>query len=84
MRTADPTPTFARWFPGTVAALDPLDDLSSPVVLVRDRDGRLAAADGGTVAFGPIEGGWPVAAVLPPLPPGTLGDPAFRADHGVR
>ncbi|MBX9583990.1 MAG: PfaD family polyunsaturated fatty acid/polyketide biosynthesis protein [Gemmataceae bacterium] len=58
-------------------------DLRSPVVVVRAAGGYAVAA-GGAVTLGPRAGdGLPVAAWLPPLHPSQLGDPTFRADHGL-
>src|SRR4051812_11048149 len=59
-----------------------LADLRRAVVIVRT-DAGPAVADGGSVAWCGTEG-LPVLAVLPPLHPSALGDPAFRADHGLR
>lgn len=85
-RTAPPA---GRWLPdGQSPTTDPatlrtaLADLNRPVVLVRTGDGP-ALANGGSVSWGSGDG-LPVLAVLPPLHPSALGDPAFGADHGVR
>ena len=88
----DPFPPHtvtARWRPaGPPPAADAeairtaLADVRRPVVIVR-MDAGPAVADGGSVAWGGEEG-LPVLAVLPPLHPSALGDPAFRADHGLR
>ena len=58
---------------------DAVADLRSPVVVVRTAAG-LCVVRGG--AFG--ASGLPVVAYLPPLPPESLGDPAFVADHGLK
>ena len=70
-----------------------LGDLRSPAVVVHTPDG-FAVAPGGRVQLGgpaPSDGGetdgggaYPVAAYLPPLPPESLGDPAFAKAHGTR
>jgi trans-AT polyketide synthase, acyltransferase and oxidoreductase domains len=62
-----------------------IGDLRAPVVLVRHRDG-VAVVHGGIVALGPkrVKGAEEVVAYLPPLPVESLGDPNFRAEHGVR
>jgi PfaD family protein len=47
----------------------------------------LAVAQGGHGNYDePVNGteGMPVAAYLPPMPLGSLGDPGFQADHGLR
>ncbi len=54
-------------------------DPGRPLVVVRDRDGRLGVVSGGAGARGPGE----VVAVLPPAGAGTLGDPGFRSRHGL-
>jgi trans-AT polyketide synthase, acyltransferase and oxidoreductase domains len=82
-----PTAPAARWLadgrPPTADALPTaLADLGRAVVIVRTEAGP-AVADGGSVAWGGTDG-LPVLAVLPPLHPSALGDPAFRADHGLR
>jgi trans-AT polyketide synthase, acyltransferase and oxidoreductase domains len=79
----------ARWLSGDrPATADPeavrtaLADIRRTVVLVRGETGP-GLADGGSIVFGPGDG-VPVLAVLPAIPPSSLGDPAFCADHGLR
>jgi trans-AT polyketide synthase/acyltransferase/oxidoreductase domain-containing protein len=90
--SAPPIPPFGYWLPPdpTPSASAPADfraavgDLRSPVTVVRAEQG-FAVARGGTVTLGPRPaGGVPVAAVLPPLAPEQLGDPAFLRDHRLR
>ena len=44
----------------------------------------MAAVTGGTLSLDSVGQGYPVLAVLPPVRPADLGDPAFCADHGLR
>lgn len=86
-------PALGHWLPnGAVPDPDPgairaaVGDPHGPVVLVRTPAGP-AVARGGTVALGPppsAPGTHEVLAYLPPLPAERLGDPGFRAAHGVR
>jgi trans-AT polyketide synthase/acyltransferase/oxidoreductase domain-containing protein len=65
---------------------DALADLHAPVVVVHTPDG-FAVAPGGTAQLGGLEPAgdcYPIAAYLPPLPPESLGDPAFCKAHGLR
>jgi trans-AT polyketide synthase, acyltransferase and oxidoreductase domains len=78
-----------RWRPaGAVPTADretvraALADLRRVVALVQTPGGP-AVADGGSLSWGDGDG-LPVLAVLPPLHPSSLGDPAFGADHGLR
>jgi PfaD family protein len=58
--------------------------LDQPVIVVDD-GGRLAVATGGHAALGVQAEGeaLPLLGYVPPLFPGDLGDPAFRAAYGV-
>jgi PfaD family protein len=84
-----PAVTSARWFAnGHVPTIDSqalraaLGDLNRTVVIVRTDTGP-ALADGGSLAFDG-ESGHPVLAILSLMPPSSLGDPAFCADHRLR
>ncbi|MCF3129268.1 PfaD family polyunsaturated fatty acid/polyketide biosynthesis protein [Streptomyces olivochromogenes] len=57
-----------------------LDDLERPCFVVRTPSG-VGAAAGGRATAGE---GLPLLAAAGPLPPHSLGSPAFRAAHGVR
>ncbi len=61
-----------------------LSALGRPVIAVL-HEGKLAVASGGRAELGVTARGsaLPLLAYVPPLLPGDLGDPAFRADHGV-
>ncbi len=66
-----------------------IEDLRSPVRVVRTEQGLALARDGeGTHTFDRPEGhsspAWPVVAYLPPLLPEQLGDPAFLNDHALK
>jgi trans-AT polyketide synthase, acyltransferase and oxidoreductase domains len=81
--------TQGRWLSaGPTPSADPevvraaLGNLHRHVVLVQTPTGP-AVADGGTVSWDGGDG-LPVLAVLPPLHPSSLGDPAFCADHKLR
>lgn len=50
-----------------------------PVFVVRAEEGLRVGLGGGAA-----EDGLPIAAYAPAVPPGALGDPGFRADHGLR
>ena len=83
---ADPA---ARWIAGDRPPSDDpeavraaLADVGRPVVVVRTAAGP-AVAHAGSVTWGPGDG-LPVLGILPPIPPSSLGDPAFCADHGLR
>src|SRR5947208_15686426 len=91
-------PPLGFWTPdGPRPADDPaafraaVGDLRAPVVVVQTNSG-FAVARGGSVALGVGTGGLrpplakelPVVAVLPPLPPESLGDPDFRNDHALK
>ena len=62
-------------------------DLPAPLVVIRTADG-FAVCVGGAAVVGQVPAddrpGYPLAALLPPLPASRLGDPTFLADHGVR
>jgi trans-AT polyketide synthase/acyltransferase/oxidoreductase domain-containing protein len=81
------------WRPGlTPPAADPaavrdvVGDLTSAVAVVQTPAGVAAAPGGAALFVGEAPGpDWlPLVAHLPPLPPQNLGDPAFRAAHGLR
>ncbi|WP_217544721.1 PfaD family polyunsaturated fatty acid/polyketide biosynthesis protein [Streptomyces sp. GbtcB6] len=82
---AQPTPL--RWQGASAPHTDPagiyeaLADLDRPCFVVRTPHG-IGAAAGGTATAGPQ--GLPLLAAAAPLPPRTLGSPAFLAAHGVR
>jgi PfaD family protein len=67
-----------------VEALRILGELNAPAFAVRVGPG-VGLAQGGVATFGaPTEkGSYPLLAYLPPLPPESLGDPAFLRAHGV-
>src|SRR3954447_18950456 len=57
-----------------------------PLVFVRTPHGP-ALAEGGVATLGPqrpAADALPVAAVVPAVPPGQLGDATFRSDHRLR
>ncbi|MEI7642871.1 MAG: PfaD family polyunsaturated fatty acid/polyketide biosynthesis protein [Chloroflexales bacterium] len=60
-----------------------LADLEYPCFIVR-AEGRVGLTAAGRPAYGHASGGVELLGVLPPLPLERLGDPAFRAAHGVR
>ena len=71
---------------GAASALgDALARLDQPVTVV-EQDGRLAVARGGTATLGgrPAGHALPLRGTVPALHPDQLGDPAFRASHGLR
>ena len=93
MPTQHSYPPLGRWRAGdcppeplTQALADALLDLRRPVYIV-ERDGRLAVGAAGTAEIGReaahANGGFPLRAYVPPLPPSALGDPAFRAERGL-
>lgn len=59
-----------------------LRDVNRSVIVVRGDSGP-ALADGGSITFDG-DSGHQVLAILPPMPPASLGDAAFCADHRVR
>ena len=66
------------------AACAVLTRLSSHAVAVHTSDG-VAVATGGIASVGrQLSDELPLLAVVPALPPTALGDPAFRADHGLK
>jgi PfaD family protein len=84
-----PAVTRGRWLEnGHVPTADSqalhaaLTDLNRTVVIVRT-DAGPALAEGGSIEMD-VESGHSVLAILPPIPPSSLGDPAFCADHRVR
>lgn len=89
-RTAAP----AGWWSPRATPLATGDDalrralhrLSEPVSVV-DAGGQLGVGLGGQAVLGgePVgQGAWPLRAWAAPCRPDQLGDPAFRADHGLR
>ena len=70
--------------PSSEAFQAALASLERPVVVVQ-HDGRPAIGHGGRVDLGVTARGdsLPLLAYVPPLAPGDLGDPTFRADYGV-
>jgi PfaD family protein len=74
--------------PAESVAFDPaglragLADLGRPCFIVR-LGGRVGLTAAGAPAYG-AAGGAELLGALPPMPPELLGDPAFRAAHGVR
>ena len=81
---------LGRWVPnGSDPRSNPdalrtaLADLDRTVVLVQTDNGP-AVAEGGTVSWTSSDDAYPVAAIVPPLHPASLGDPDFCADHGLR
>jgi trans-AT polyketide synthase, acyltransferase and oxidoreductase domains len=80
----------AYWLPGETAAAaaesdrirSALADVGRPVVIVQTAAGPSIAV-GGTITWEPCDG-LPLLAVLPPIHPSSLGDPAFCADYGLR
>jgi PfaD family protein len=94
--SADSSAPFGYWVPSQTALLvdtpedfrDALADIKSPVVIVRTEHG-LALARDGEIRLGSLGGAvpssaLPVAAYLPPMHPGQLGDPTFLNDHALR
>ena len=90
--TASTSHPLGWWRPGAArpdAAADALRNalsrLDRPVTVV-DQDGALAVADGGTATLGgrPSGHALPLLGTVPALHPDQLGDPAFRAAHGLR
>jgi trans-AT polyketide synthase, acyltransferase and oxidoreductase domains len=84
-----PAEAAARWIPGDRPPIDSpegvraaLGNVRCPVVLVRTASGP-AVAGAGSIAWGSGDG-LPVLAILSPLPPSSLGDASFTADHGLR
>jgi PfaD family protein len=84
-----PAEPAARWIagdrpptadPGAVRAA--LADVRRPVVLVQTGDG-IAVGESGSMGWG-LDDGAPVLAVLPAVPPASLGDAGFCVDHGLR
>ena len=85
-------PPLGRWRPGarppeplTEALAPALQDVNRPIVIV-EHGGRPAVATGGIAEIGessPSSGCLPLRAVVPPLPPSALGDPAFKCAHGI-
>src|SRR5581483_555619 len=81
------------WLPGpTPPTADPctlrdaVHDPDRPLLFVRTPAGP-ALAVGGSATLGPeptAADALPVAAIVPAVPPGQLGDPTFRADLGLR
>jgi trans-AT polyketide synthase, acyltransferase and oxidoreductase domains len=83
-----PAEAAAGWLPGDrpptvdrAAMRAALADVRRLVVLVQSADGP-AVSESGSVRGD--DGGAPILAVLPPVPPSSLGDTGFCADHGLR
>jgi len=72
--------------PGPDALRAAIVDVTRPVVLIR-QDDRTIACRGGKVIIGGSapegEGVYPLAAYVPPLHPGRLGDPLFKQAFGL-
>jgi PfaD family protein len=60
-----------------------LADLSRPCIIVR-AEGQVGVTTAGQVGAARGPSGIEILGILPPLLPEQLGDPAFRAAHGVR
>ena len=71
--------------PGPSSLRDALQQLGSDVSVVL-ADGRLAAADEGSIRLGarPASGEYPLVGWAPPLLPESLGAARFRAEHRLR
>jgi PfaD family protein len=91
--SAPPTAPAGWWRPGNVpptadpaAVRDLIGDLRSPLAVVQTPGGPAVAPGGAALLFGEPPGpDWlPLLAHLPPLHPDQLGDPAFRAAHGLK
>ena len=67
-------------------------DVSQPIYLVKKNQGIHVALDGSVelasaaamASAADAEGRYPLIAVVPPLPPGSLGDPYFKSALGLR
>ena len=67
-------------------------DVSQPIYLVKKNQGIHVALDGSVelasaaamASAADAEGRYPLIAVVPPLPPGSLGDPYFKSMLGLR
>ena len=72
---------------GAPALLQALHHLSRPLIVV-DMDGRIAVAHDGVATVGgckpPTRDSYRLLGWSPPLTPESLGDPNFKADHGLR
>lgn len=92
--SGEPVRTLGWWRPDTsstqasdaASCRSLLGDLDQTVFVLRTPDGGALAIGGGAliVPAKPGQDYSEVAAILPPLPPTQLGDPAFRAAHGLR
>ncbi len=94
MTTLNPFKPIGCWHSGD-APPEPLEsalqrsllNVSRPLYVVERPDG-LCVSQGGTAALGSqaAAGGdrLPLRAYAPPLPPEALGDPVFKAKHGLR
>ncbi|MFO7706614.1 MAG: PfaD family polyunsaturated fatty acid/polyketide biosynthesis protein [Desulfobacterales bacterium] len=62
-------------------------DVARPIYVLRRHDGLCLSQDG-EARIGPrtdpADGGLPLLAYVPPLPPDALGDAGFKARHGLR
>jgi PfaD family protein len=79
------------WRPNGAQPVSSLDDLRRLFHRVRDplflveKDGALAASEGGQLSFEkPPPGAYRLKAFVPACRPESLGDPSFCADHGLR
>ncbi len=72
---------------GASAVVEALTDLAHPLFIV-DIDGTIGVAQDGVATIGPLEDvpsdAYPLLAWSPTLTLESLGDPGFRADHGLR
>lgn len=82
-----PTPTWTptqappAFSPGDLGDL--IEHVRSPAAVIVDPEtGRRGLGLGGEV--GPVSGGWPTLAFLPPMYPEWLGDRGFAEAHGCR
>jgi len=93
MPTERTYPPPGRWRAGdclpaplTESLADALLEVRRPVYVV-EQEGRLAVATSGQADIGSAAapgGAWlPLRAYAPPLPPGALGDPEFKAARGL-
>jgi trans-AT polyketide synthase/acyltransferase/oxidoreductase domain-containing protein len=89
---APATAPIGWWTPGPPppttdphAVREAVHDPNRPLVFVHTPHGP-ALAEGGVATLGlrPAADALPVAAVVPAVPPGQLGDATFRADHRLR
>ncbi len=83
-----------RWVPsdhlprtGNKAFYESLTDLSCPIYIL-DVDGHVGVAQDGVATIGPSDSSaadsYPLLGWAPPMGLGSLGDPGFKADHGLK